>query len=225
MRVALYRAPECGDPLGHLGNAWLGRDPELNVTLAQPDIPGIEEMTQAPRVYGFHATLRPPMRLATGWDEFFDCASALARAKTPFDLPPLRVADLSGFLALREQAPCPALDALADACVRATDPHRRRASPAEIAQRRGPGLPPEQDALLLRWGYPHVLQHWRFHMTLTRRLDAAEMAYMRPAAEAHFAGVLGASRRVSEICIFAQREDSGDTPAPFLIAHRLRLRG
>ena len=225
MRVALYWAPERGDRLCHAGNSWLGRDPDHNAALPQPDLPGIAEATRAPSIYGFHATLRPPVRLATGWDEFFDCAAALARRAAPFELPPLEVADLSGYLALREATPCPALHALADACVRATDPHRRRADQAELARRRGTGLPPDQDALLLRWGYPHVLHHWRFHMTLTRRLDAGEMARWRPAAEAHFADTLRTPRRVTELCMFTQREDAGEAPSPFVIAHRLRLDG
>ena len=32
------------------------------------------------------------------------------------------------------------------------------------------GSPPRQDANLLRWGYPYVLEDFRFHMTLTERL-------------------------------------------------------
>ena len=225
MRVALYWAPERTDPLCAAGNGWLGRAPDHNAPLAQPDLPGIAELTEAPRLYGFHATLRPPMRLATGWEEFLEIARNLARSTRPFDLPPLEIADLSGFLALRETAPCPALHTLADACVRVTNPHRLRADAAELARRRGAGLPPDQDALLLRWGYPHVMQHWRFHLTLTRRLTAPETSLVRPAAQAHFGDTLRPPRRVSELSVFTQREEIGQAPAPFLIAHRLKLGG
>ena len=37
-----------------------------------------------------------------------------------------------------------------------------------------PNCPREQDAMLVRWGYPYVFDTWFFHMTLTRRLSDAE---------------------------------------------------
>ena len=224
-RVALYWAPRHADALSAAGAAWLGRDAELGVAVQQPMVAGIEEATAAPRLYGFHATLRPPMRLAAGWEEFIGAAAALAATTAPFDLPALAVADLDGFLALRETAPCPPLQALADSCVRVTDPHRLRPDAAELARRRRSGLAAEEDALLLRWGYPHVMQRWRFHMTLTRRLDAVGMARFRPAAETHFAQALAVPQRVTEIVVFTQAAPSGDEPAPFLIAERLPLGG
>jgi hypothetical protein len=172
-------------------------------------------------MYGFHATLKPPMRLATAYDAFLADATALAAGLAPFDLPPLAVADLSGFLALRETRPCPELHALADACVAGLDAHRAPANETELARRRRNGLPPAQEAMLTRWGYPHVMETWFFHMTLTQRLSGAERDAIRPLAEAHFAAALRAPRQVDAFCIFTQA-----TPgAPFLIAERLALRG
>ena len=203
------------------GDAWLGRDAELGIAVAQPDVEGIENATRAARLYGFHATLRPPMRLATGWAAFMRAAETLAAATPPFALPPLAVQTLGGFLALRETAPCPALHALAEACVRATDGHRLPPEAAELARRRAARLSAEEDALLLRWGYPHVLTRWRFHMTLTRRLAADEMAVLHPAAAAHFSGAAGLPRDVGEIAVFTQSA----ADAPFLVAARLSLGG
>jgi hypothetical protein len=220
IRAALYWAPEGDDPLWAAGNAWLGRDPELNVPVSQPDVPGIGEVTAAARVYGFHATLRPPMRLAGSWVDFMEAAEAAAGAVAPFDLPALAVADLDGFLALREATPCPALQALADACVAWTEPCRLPADAVELARRRAAGLSAEQEAMLRRWGYPYVMQCWRFHMTLTRRLSPEAMRRMREAAEAHFSSTLNMRRRVSAISVFTQR--AGD---PFRLSHRLELRG
>ncbi len=219
-RVALYWAPDQDDPLANAGATWLGRDAELGAALAQPAVDGLAEATAAPRVYGFHATLRPPMRLATGWEEFIAVAEAVADAAVPFELPPLRVTDMSGFIALGLQAPCPALHKLADACVAGTDAHRLSAGAAELAMRRAPGLSPAQDALLLRWGYPYVMQEWRFHMTLSGRLAAPAMARLLPAAQAHFAPALAQPRRVAAVTVFTQRDG-----AAFLIADRLKLGG
>ena len=43
-------------------------------------------------------------------------------------------------------------------------------TPAELERRRAAGLTSEEDALLLRWGYPFVLERFRFHLSLTGAL-------------------------------------------------------
>jgi putative phosphonate metabolism protein len=222
-RVAIYYAPTTDDPLYHASSAWLGRDPVTNAPVPQPEIPGIAEMTADARVYGFHATLKPPMRLANGrhWHEFLDATAKLAATVQPFDLPPLAVMDLHGFLALRETRPSPELQNLADICVGQLDPFREPPSPEELARRRRSPLTAEQDAMLVRWGYPYVFETWFFHMTLTRRLNADEKALFMPAATVYFAEAVACPRRVTDICIFTQPAPS----APFTIAERLPLRG
>ncbi len=220
-RVALYYAPATDDPLWKNGCAWLGRDPETGAVLQQPLLPGIAAVTADARLYGLHATLKPPMRLARGWAPFVEAVEALARRLAPFDLPTLRVTDLSGFLALCETAPCPPLHALADACVEALDPHRAPLTQDELARRRRGGLSDQEEALLARWGYPAVFEAWRFHMTLTRRLPDFERIGWREAAEAHLAPALTVPRRVEDICVFTQAAPN----APFMLAHRVLLRG
>ena len=180
----------------------MGRDPERGVAVPQPPLDGIADLTADARGYGFHCTLKPPMRLATSYGAFRDDVSAMVQSLRAFDMPPLAVADLSGFLAVRETSPSPELQALADACVAWPDRHRAPPDTAELARRRGKGLPPDADQLLLRWGYPGVFGRWRFHMTLTRRLQS--QTDWRPAADAHFAAALAHARRVESICIFTQ---------------------
>jgi len=220
-RVAVYYAPRPDDPLAPAAAAWLGRDPVTNAPVCQPDLPAIAEITADPRGYGFHATLKPPMRLAPGrsWTEFLAAVEALAARIAPFDLPPMAVSDVHGFLALREPVPSAALQALGDVCV--GDPFRAPPSESELARRRRSDLTPEQDAMLTRWGYPYVFGTWFFHMTLTRRLTATEKAIYLPAAERHFASALVVPRRVMDICLYTQM----DAGAPFVIAERLALRG
>ena len=60
-RVAIYYAPLPQDPLTPLSSSWLGRDPVTNAPVPQPSLDGISEFTAEPRLYGFHATLKPPM--------------------------------------------------------------------------------------------------------------------------------------------------------------------
>jgi hypothetical protein len=217
MRVAIYWTPAVADPLATLGHSWLGRDAESNIALPQPQVANISELTEAPRHYGFHCTLRPPMRLASSWGEFHDAARRVAAAMRPFALPPLVLRDIDGFLALTLAHPSPAMQALADACVRETEPCRRPAPADELARRRAAGLSPRQEDLLQRWGYPYVMTEWYFHLTLTRRLSPAEHARVLPAARQHFAAALDIPRMVEEVCIFTR--SGGD----FLIAERLAL--
>lgn len=222
-RVAVYFAPAIGDALAQAGSTWLGRDAQDGTPREQPPCPGIAEVTADARIYGFHATLKPPMRLAQGtaWADFLGAADAVAARCAPFDLPALAVANLHGFLALREQSPCPALQSLADLCVAELDRFRAPPTEAELARRQQTRLSLSQSELLTRWGYPYVFQEWFFHMTLTRRLDPAEHEYWRPIAEAHFANALSLPRRVMEICLVTQAAPG----EAFTVAARLALRG
>ena len=94
-------------------------------------------------------------------------------------------------------------------------------SDAELARRRRAGLTPQQDAMLVRWGYPYVFDTWFFHMTLTRRLTPRRRWSSCPAAEAHFARAIAVPRRVSDICLFVQASPG----SPFILRERLTLRG
>lgn len=222
-RVAVYYAPRPDDQLFAAAAAWLGRDPESGAPVPQPDLPDIEAVTAEPRLYGFHATLKPPMRLAEGrqWFDVLAAATEVADRTAPFDLPPLAVSDVFGFLALRETAPSPPLQALADACVAHLDPFRAPPSQDELARRRRSSLTPLQDAMLVRWGYPYVFETWFFHMTLTRRLSENEKFVYLPAAQRHVAHAVALPRRVEDICLFVQ-EAPGEA---FVVAERLKLRG
>jgi putative phosphonate metabolism protein len=222
-RVAIYYCPSNEDPLFTAGAAWLGRDPDSGAATVQPEIAGIDEVTTEPRVYGFHATLKPPMRLANGrsWDGLVDATHELAARIAPFELPTLAVMDVHGFLALREKAFCPPLQALADACVERLDAFRAPSSETELARRRRARLTDAQESMLVRFGYPYVLNTWFFHMTLTRRLSAEEHATWRPEAEQYFAAAVAVKRLVADVCLFAQAEPG----APFVIARRVALEG
>ena len=96
----------------------------------------------------------------------------------------------------------------------------RRASEAELARRRRGNLTARQDAMLVRWGYPYVFDTWFFHLTLTRRLSAAEKQVFMPAAETYFARAIATPRRVGDICLFVQPNPG----MPFVIRERLVLR-
>jgi hypothetical protein len=218
-RYAIYWAPAEASGLWRAGAAWLGRDPSGQAPGAPPDLPG--DVTRDPAVYGFHATLKPPMRLADGVSRaaLLTAARRVAASVPPFPLPPLAVTVLDGFLCLRETRESAALQACCDAFVAGLDELRAPPPPAELARRRAAGLSGAQEANLTRWGYPHVFATWFFHMTLSRRLSGEEVAIYRPLAEAWFAQALGEPLMVRDICIFTQAAPG----AGFTLEDRLAL--
>lgn len=222
-RVGIYYCPREDDPLFTAGATWLGRDPAGRGRLTQPDIAGIDDVTAEARGYGFHATLKPPMRLKDGcsWDALLAATREWAAQTAPFALPRLAVTDLHGFLALCETTFCPPLQVLADACVERFDSFRAVPSDAELARRRRAQLTDAQEAMLVRFGYPYVLNTWFFHMTLTRRLSVTEHAAWRPQVERFFEQAIAAQRMVTDICLFTQAGPG----APFVIEERIDLAG
>ncbi len=226
-RYALYYAPEAGSDLARLGTAWLGRDAEAGpVAQPSPPLPAgcrpLAELTEAPRRYGLHGTLKPPMRLAAGRsaDDLVETAAAWAARRPPVALGPLRVAALGPFLALVPVAQPPALVEFAADLVRDLDAFRAPPDEAELARRRRHGLTPRQEALLAAWGYPHVMDELRFHVTLTGPLAPAEAAAVAAAAEAHFAPALGRPETMRELAVFGEGADGR-----FHLLRRLPLQG
>lgn len=212
-RYAVFYAPPKGSDLAAFGAAWLGWDAEARADAAHPmEACGgvaVAEITATPRKYGFHGTLKPPFRLADGTDAAGLSAAVadLAVRIAAFEAPPLRCARLGKFCALVPSADSAPLAALAGACVTQLDRFRAPATETELAKRRANGLTPAQDALLERWGYPYVLEEFRFHLTLTGPLpdDAAEevhaglTALTRSLCQTPFA--------VGEICLFGEAPD------------------
>ncbi|MGB2200240.1 MAG: DUF1045 domain-containing protein [Pseudooceanicola atlanticus] len=180
-RYAIYYAPEPG-PLAEFGAAWLGWDLHAGRAVAHPDLPGlprpVTEITDTPRKYGLHGTIKPPFRLAEGrtLDDLRDEALAFCTTLPMLEMEGLKLARLGGFLALVPEGHTAPLAATAARLVEGLDHFRAPAEETELARRRAKGLTDRQDALLLKWGYPYVMEEFRFHITLTGRLSKAEAA-------------------------------------------------
>ena len=226
-RYALYYAPEPGSPLEAFGRRWLGGDPATGERAPPFDLPDparFVEITRAPRHYGFHGTLKPPFRLADGStrEALHQAVTAFVATRAGFELPPLRLAVLGRFLALVPSEPCAPLDSLAADCVTDFDTFRASPSMDELARRRQGGLTARQDQLLIRWGYPYVLEEFRFHLTLTGPLDdEAEREGVRRMLVPLVMPHCEHSVAVRSICLFEQ----ADGTAPFRIARRYAFGG
>ena len=220
-RYAIYYAPG-PDTLFHaLGTRWLGRDTWTGEVASQPAIDSIASLTDEPRRYGFHATLKAPLQLARTKTrkDLSVFAGEFAGRHAPVMLPKLRLAALDGFLALIPDAETDRLHELAACCVMDFDGFRGPLHQEEIARRTRSGLNLRQNRLLLNWGYPHVLDQFRFHMTLSNRLDATDMARLKAGAEMHFAPVIGVPLRLDAITIFCEAKAG----APFCAEERFTL--
>lgn len=173
-RYAVFFAPDRHSPWRAFGAHWLGRDEHDSALLAQPLLDGLTpaafaRLTEEPRRYGFHATLKAPFRLAQGVDEPAVVAQleALARRLRPVLLGPLRAATLGNFVALvPEKAPA-GLQALAAECVTQLDALRAPLRDEELARRRAAPLDLREAELLAQYGYPYVMERFRLHFTLT----------------------------------------------------------
>ncbi len=223
-RYAIYFSPAPGSALEEFGVTWLGRHHRTGAALDQPNVPGLTreelfEITEAPRHYGFHGTLKAPFRLAEGRTaaDLEAAADRFAAARSPFMVPPLAVTDLDGFIALTPSEPAPALDALAADCVRAFDAFRSPAGADELARRRRGGLSPRQDSNLLAFGYPFVMDDFRFHLTLTRRLDDSLKRRLLAFLHVHAKVIGNREIAMDAITIFAQ--ESSDRPFRFRSRH------
>ncbi len=228
-RYALYYAPRPEEGLAVAASQWLGWNPEggraRRLTLLAGFSPDrLAEITAEPRRYGFHGTLKPPMALIDDVSEgdFLAAVGALAATLKPITVPSMVLASLSDFLALVPENRSTELHDLADRCVIEFDEFRRPAGEAELARRRAAGLSPRQEQLLTRWGYPYVLEEWRFHLTLTGRIaDAAEREAMKSLLGQRFSSFIDRPLLVRDLCVFRQ-----STPdRPFTVLARFRLGG
>ena len=211
-RYALYYAPRPEEALAVMASQWLGCTPAAGRAHRLPLSSGLDprrlaEITAEPRRYGFHGTLKPPMALIDDVSEtdFLAAVGRFAASQRLFNTPPLVLAGLSDFLALVPTARSPELQDLADHCVIEFDEFRRPAGEDELVRRRAAGLSPRQDELLLRWGYPYVLEEWRFHLTLTGRLpNAAEREVVTNVLRQRFSPLIDRPLPVRDLCVFRQ---------------------
>ncbi len=218
-RYALYWLPAPGSRLAAFGNAVLGHDNVSGRPVTQPEaLGGLAAVTAGARLYGFHATLKAPLRLVPGAAEadLVAAARGLAAAHPPVPLGPLVVAALGPFLALVPEAPPPGLGLLAAECVAALDPFRAPLTEAERAKRRPERLDPRGRALLERWGYPYVFEAFRFHMTLTDALPEPDRDGWHRRLAAAYAASGPEPAVIDAVCLLTQ-----DGSGPFRLLARL----
>jgi putative phosphonate metabolism protein len=217
-RFAVYFVPAADTALYRFGATVLGYDCYTGAAVARPRDLGLSEaewasLTAEPRTYGFHATLKAPFRLRTEFDQTDLLADVRTLAASIANIPRLEpaVGLVGGFVAIVPATASPALDDLAAHCVTALDRFRLPMTAEERSRRLAAGLDRRQIANLDRWGYPYVLEEYRFHMTLTGRIGADRRAAIHALLQAEFARACGyAPIRLDRLALV--RQDHRDAP-------------
>ncbi len=193
-RYAIYFASRPDSADWQAGSRWLGRCAASATVLSQPTVEGVtpedfNRLTAAPRRYGWHATLKAPfaLRYGTGFETLRQALKQLSGQLSAFQMPALCARKLDDFLALTPVTASSQIDRVARQCVTTLHAFAAPLSAEALARRRAGGLTPEEDALLVRWGYPFVLKRFQFHLSLTgslkgvspERIDAIQTAAVR----------------------------------------------
>jgi putative phosphonate metabolism protein len=212
-RYALYYAPAPRSELGRFGAHLLGYDAFSRKTVRFPvdieqALPDWGELTQDPRKYGFHATLKAPMVLADGKSEAELLAACETFAQTARPIPAIApVIDAIGdFIAIVPSRPSAELQALAADAVGYFDDFRAPLTASDRARRNPERLTPRQRDYLERWGYHYVMEEFRFHMTLTGRLSTERREAVLAILRQRFAALNMNSIAVDRLALFRQSD-------------------
>jgi len=210
-RYALYYAPAESSDLARFGartigyDAYSGSDVEVAPEILS-SFPDWAELTRDPRKYGFHATFKAPFFLKSGATEE-DLLAALsefvAKPRTRPVIDPV-IRQVESFIAIVPSVPSDELCALAEACVVEFDELRAPLTPEDRARRKPDALSVRQRGHLDQWGYPYVMQDFRFHMTLTGSLNPDQADVILPRLQQSFSALEIGSTIIDRIALFKQ---------------------
>ena len=206
-RYAIYYIPDL--PLFQIGSDWLG----WNSIIGQETTLSADyrRITDRPRKYGFHATVKPPFSLASRstLGELQDAFHAFCASVSPATGGTLKISRLGRFLAMAQDVQSNEVTELVASTVSNFDKFRAPLSDQDIAKRRQRRLTPQQDALMLRWGYPYVMQEFKFHMTLTGPLAPNEIDAIEHDANTRFQEFIGQPLKIASLALLGEDSDSG----------------
>ncbi len=207
-RYAIYYAPSPDSALHSFGSTMLGYDAVAGDDIPFPDgvAPDWRDVTEDPRKYGFHATLKAPITLADGRSEAelaAACATFAGRARRIPVIEPV-VDSISGFIAVIPAGRSDEVQALAADATREFDAFRAALTPADRARRNPEKLTERQCDYLDRWGYPYVMEEFRFHMTLTGRLSDERRGRVVAWLRERFAAIRLTTLAIDRIALFKQ---------------------
>ncbi|AGF78099.1 Protein of unknown function (DUF1045) [Desulfocapsa sulfexigens DSM 10523] len=212
MRFAIYYAPSAQSRLFKIGHRWLSQNGLAGKGIGHNSLTGISaarlaEIIDSPRHYGLHGTLKAPFRLAKHRDEeeLHSCLNSFTRQRKPFVTPPLCLRLLNDFFCLCPERRASEIDNLAAECVQVFDEFRAPLNQIELDRRGTGALTEDEKHNLFTWGYPYVMEQFRFHITLTGRIDDEhERELLQTCLGDFFAPVIGKALTVDGISLFVE---------------------
>ena len=176
-RYAIYYVPPQSAQFTQFAASWFGWDVYKSINVKYPVLSDlnydIKEITSTPSKYGLHATLKAPFFLVPDKtiDELRSSLSILSSSIKKFEISSICLKKIAGYIAIVPTSQNERINYLAKKCLEDLDCFRK-AEPLEIInKRRSVGLSERQEAHLLKWGYPYVLDNFDFHLTLTEQLE------------------------------------------------------
>jgi putative phosphonate metabolism protein len=213
MRYGLYFIPGPG-PLRELATSWLGYDIVEGKDVKRPPVlsnlvPDINELTALPRRYGLHATIKAPFHLASGClpETLKEATDHLCRTLQPIIIPGLTLSEIDSFFCLTPQDGTGELGWLAGSCLRELDGFRAPLKEKERQKRKAKGLSQRELHLLEQWGYPYVMENFRFHITLTGPVpDPYRRHHLLSVLQTYLAKALTTPLAIDSLCLVCERE-------------------
>lgn len=221
-RYGIYVTPEETD-FAKRGAEWLGWDIIDGHSVPHPNAYDtlLSEMAQTPRKYGFHAAIKPPFHLAkdSSYEELLAEALTLCATLQPFSVEAIEVKTLYGALALAPTEETNSAAKIAATVLQSLDHYRAPLTKAETESRLKLGLTPLEETNLRNWGYPYVLDAYKFHFTLSSKLSRDSILRLSHVAKEHFAADLGKPHHVNSLMLVGEAGDGR-----FHALHRLPLK-
>ena len=207
-RYSIYYVPD--GPLGKFGASWLGWDiqarefvPLLHIENNKIDL---SKITEEPRKYGFHGTLKAPFRLNSqktekeliaDFEEFCRNQPSVCSEKLVLTI-------IGNFIALAPAKQSERISQLAQNCVTFFDHYRAPLNKKELARKQKKTLTSYQQEMLSRWGYPYVFKDFKFHLTLTGKMSKTAADELMPFLARKINPVLEDCFRIRELVLARQ---------------------
>lgn len=226
-RYAVYFVPDDESRLARFGFSVLQRSAcGEEYPAFEKDYPDRNLLITSARVYGFHATLKAPFRLADSLTRDDACVACeqIAGLHRVIELHGLDVIEYKGFAALafpevlpgsklegdqgEQQLAHQSVMALASDCVSRLEHCRAPLNAAELERRQPALLSTAQKENLMRFGYPHVHQEYNFHMTLSGRLSARDQPFLNWARD-QYNDTVSEYPLLNRLALCEQREPGG----------------
>ncbi|MDR3629783.1 MAG: DUF1045 domain-containing protein [Desulfocapsaceae bacterium] len=227
MRYGIYFIPGPG-PLRDLAASWLGYDIVRGMTVRRSEtmmelLPNLDALTDAPRRYGLHATLKAPFRLAQGSTpiQLLQALAHLCYRLQPMTLSGLAVMEMDNFFCLVPVGDMSELNCMAATLVRDLDRFRAPLDDRELQRRMAGNLSMQEQAHLRQWGYPYVMENFRFHISLTGPVaDAVEKEEIRKLLQVYLSPACQQPLQIDALCLVREPEAG----AAFELVQRFEFR-